>query len=68
MSHKTIKGNELPRTVISKKIKFEMAMLNGAMALLIVSSTPAAEAGSAKRLDRDSKKAFNILKFFAKET
>lgn len=68
MSHKTIKGNELPKTVISKKIKFEMAVLNGAMALLIVSSTPAAEAGSTKRLDRDSKKAFNILKFFVKET
>ncbi len=67
MSHKTIKGNALPRTVISKKIKFEIAVLNGAMALLIVSSTPTAETGNAKRLDRDSKKAFNILGFFVKE-
>jgi len=45
--------------VISKKIKFERAVLKGAIALLIVSSNPAAEQENVKRLDRVTKKAFN---------
>ena len=42
-----------------KKIKFEIALLKGAIALLIVSSNPAAEQENVKRLDRVIKKAFN---------
>ena len=67
MSHKTIKGSPLPKIVILKKIKFEIAVLKGATALLIFSSNPAAEEERVKRLDRVNKKAFNNLVLRANE-
>ena len=59
MSQSTINGKALPKIVISKKIKFEIAALKGATALLIFASNPVAKEESVKRLDRVNKKAFN---------
>jgi hypothetical protein len=61
MSQSTINGKVLPKRLISKKINFEIAVLRGATALLIFSSTPAAKDEDVKRLDSVNKKAFNDL-------